>query len=63
MSRVSAEDVAAARPAVESIARRTPVLSSRVASRIAANMIDAPKKITSVQRAVFRSTGRKIPRG
>jgi hypothetical protein len=31
--------------------------------RIAANMIDAPKKSTRVQRAVVLSTGGKIPPG
>jgi threonine dehydratase len=39
MSRVSADDVAAARPAVESIARRTPVLSSRTISERAGGVV------------------------
>jgi threonine dehydratase len=39
MSRVSAADVAAARPAVESIARRTPVLSSRTISERAGGVV------------------------
>jgi hypothetical protein len=34
-----------------------------VASRSAANMIDAPKKTTSVQSAVFLSTGAHDTRG
>jgi threonine dehydratase len=39
MSRVSADDVTAARPAVESIARRTPVLSSRTISERAGGVV------------------------
>lgn len=39
MSTVSADDVAAARPAVESIARRTPVLSSRTISERAGGIV------------------------
>jgi threonine dehydratase len=39
MGRVSAEDVVAARPAVDSIARRTPVLSSRTISERAGGVV------------------------
>ncbi|MGH3100480.1 MAG: threonine ammonia-lyase, partial [Thermoleophilia bacterium] len=39
MSEVTADDVAAARPAVEAIARRTPVLSSRTISRRAGGVV------------------------
>ena len=41
----------------------TPALSSSVALRIAPNMIDAPKKTTSVQSTVSRSTGRHHTHG
>ena len=49
------------RPAAACAASATPVPSSSVALRIAPNMIDAPKKSTSVQSTVSRSTGRTIP--
>jgi drug/metabolite transporter (DMT)-like permease len=45
------------------MASRTPALSSLVTLAIAANMIEAPKNTTSVQRSVFRSTERaRYPR-
>ena len=50
-------------PAASCAASWTPADSSLVALRIAANMIEAPKKTTSVQSSELRSTGRHHTRG